>query len=623
MGGTGGNDLPTFIAKGFDLEGLPVQREVTAVDKHQAFEQLEREGLTSIRLRELVNGDADEPQLLGAPVLEPFEDEEPTVVRRAQDRKPLPRVSPEVPQFVPQWPTIPMPPPETVSPQTPDPGEAAARSASPPPAPSPPGPPSTAPPPGSRLRSPEFIAPTDTPRSSLSRPSPVDPVTRPLTEASSGRAAIPPLTASEMRWPISSPGATSRNGSATPRTKMLAALEEPAVRQAPEPRFQEAPAEPEPRPTRLVEWLEDRWDGARQAYKRLQKPVDPQRRRMNDVDRMAFFSGLGSMLTVGIPMVRAVSSMQEQFVDPVSRASMGQLIATIRQGKPLSVAMGSMPKTFSRLQIGSVRGAENAGNLPLVLARLHRYEERTLSLTRQVRAQMSYPLLVFACAFVLVLFVGRSLLTGMIPVMAQAKLKMSTSMSIVLSLAKALDHPLVVVLIVGGFLGAAYALLRWLQTEPGQGARDRFLMHAPIVRKPLRKVETGRMCEAVATLYRSGLPLLQCLDVAGASSPNVVVRESFSMLGADLREGKTLAQAMARVGFFDRTVVQLVYVGEVSGKLEMAFTKIAQYNDIEVRSALEQFAAAIEPVMMVVLGAVVGVIALIAFAPLYQLVATL
>jgi type II secretory pathway component PulF len=340
---------------------------------------------------------------------------------------------------------------------------------------------------------------------------------------------------------------------------------------------------------------------------------------MATVDRMAFFSALGNMLSVGIPMLRAVRSLQEQFVDPLSRAVMEALAHDLARGRALSAAMAALPRTFTRLQIGAINGAEQSGHLTLVLHRLHRYDERTLSLTRQLKSVLTYPAVVFACAIALVLFIGRSLLTGMIPALAQARVEMSASTRLVLALARLLDQPLAVAIIVGAAALGLWQLLRWLATAHGQAFRDRAMLRAPLLGAPLRKVETTRICEALATMYGGGLTMLACLEVMREATPNVVAREAVGAICVDLREGRALSEAMRRSGFFEKTVVQLVMVGEESGRLEAAFEKIAQYNELEVRTALDQLAAALEPLMFVGLGTLVGIIALVAFTPIYQL----
>jgi len=397
---------------------------------------------------------------------------------------------------------------------------------------------------------------------------------------------------------------TTREMPAEPRTRGLAVVDEPLERSEPaRPRADEEPPSIwKPRP---------------------HKPVDPRKRAMPAVDRMNFFSSLSAMLSAGIPLMRGVRSLQEQYSDPVSAATMTHLATTVAQGKSLSTAMAGLPLTFSKLQVGSVRGAENAGNLPSVLGRLHRYDERTLSLRREVQSHMSYPIMVFGCALVLILFVGRFLLTGMLPVLEQARVKINFTTSVAISIARALEHPLVLLLCVAAVAAGVWQLMRWLKTQRGALIRDRFLMEAPLLRGPLRKVETVRACESLATLYGSGMTILQCLEAVQSSSDNTVVRMALASVVEDVREGRSLAQSLQRTGFFDKTVVQLVYVGEETGNLDMAFTKIAQYNDLEVRTALDQFTAAIEPVMMVILGVTVGIIALMAFAPLFQVLQTL
>jgi len=433
--------------------------------------------------------------------------------------------------------------------------------------------------------------------SKVTRPMPVPTAEQKATAIESLRR---PQGGSKVTRPMPVPSAEQKAAA----VKALATIVEPEAVEAP------PPPRSEPRAPLAIE-----------PRRPPRKPVDPRKKAMSPVDRMSFFSSIAGMLAVGIPLMRAVRSLQ--FADPVSDATMEWLATQMSRGNPLSAAMATLPSTFTTLQIGSVKGAERGGNLPAVMARLHQHEERTLSLTRQVRATMTYPLVVFVCAVVLVSVIGRTLVTSMLPVLEQARIQATGFTALAVGVARALDNKWLVRTTLVLLAGGLFQLWRWLRTPPGREFRDRALMRSPILGGPLRKVEIGRLCESIATLYESGLPLLQCLDAARDAAANLVVRQSLASVMSDMKHGSSLSESMGRTGFFDRTVAQLVYVGEESGNLKMAFSKIAQYNDLEVRTALDQFAAAIEPVMLLVLGFAVGTIALIAFAPLYQLASSM
>jgi type IV pilus assembly protein PilC len=188
---------------------------------------------------------------------------------------------------------------------------------------------------------------------------------------------------------------------------------------------------------------------------------------------------------------------------------------------------------------------------------------------------------------------------------------------------QALHNPFVLLVLVGLVGFGVHTLRQWLKTEQGAAKRDQLLIRVPILGDLLRKIEVTRICESLATLYGAGLPLLQCIEVTAEACENTLGRQALLDIADDVRDGKPVWRGMKRSGFFTRSVVQMVNVGEESATLETMLGKIAQYNDLEVRTALEQFAAAIEPVMIVGLGVVVTVIVLVAFAPLYQLIAVL
>ena len=324
------------------------------------------------------------------------------------------------------------------------------------------------------------------------------------------------------------------------------------------------------------------------------------------------------MLTAGIPLARALDSMCEQLVDSGARTAMKRIREEIRRGQPLSAAMAALPGVFTQLQLGVIRGAEASGRLPPALLRLHDYEERAMALHRRMRAVLTYPLSVFACAICLVLIIGRSMVTGMAPLLEQAKVEVNLVTRLAMALAKTLDQPVAMIVFVALFAAALHALARWLQTTAGRDWRDRTLLRTPIVARLLRRVQTARICEMLGLLYGSGLPVLQCLDLTARACDNVVARDAIAVVVDELGQGNGLSDSFARSRFFDRTVVQMIAMGEETGQLQLALGKIAQYNELEVQTALDQFAVAIEPLMFTFLGVVVGIIALVAFAPLYH-----
>lgn len=343
---------------------------------------------------------------------------------------------------------------------------------------------------------------------------------------------------------------------------------------------------------------------------------------MSVADRLTLFGTLGNMVAVGIPMTRALGSLAEHLSHPGARATVIDLLTGIEKGQPLSAVMAKMPLVFSRLHIGAIRGGERSGRLCAVLTRLREHEARSQALSRKLRSVLTYPCFVMACALVLVAALGRSLLTGMAPMLLDAHVKLTPLTRATITCAQALEHPgalLALLLCCGAGVGFG---LRWLRSERGRVISDRVMFRLPVVGPLMRRVETAAICETLTLLHGSGLSLSSSLEMAADTSESTVTREALLQAQHDIAEGHSFSEALAQTGFFDRTVVQMIAVGEETGHLEKSFVKIAQLNSLEVEAALEQFGAAIEPLMFALLGGVVGVIALIAFAPLYSVLET-
>ncbi|NDD26702.1 MAG: type II secretion system F family protein [Proteobacteria bacterium] len=344
---------------------------------------------------------------------------------------------------------------------------------------------------------------------------------------------------------------------------------------------------------------------------------------MRAVDRMAVFGYLGQMVNVGIPLARALDSIAEQYPDGHTRAVLSRLGLELRHGAALSTAMRRFPGSFSALHVGVIAAGETSGRLAPCLQRLARHEERWFSLTRQVRAMMVYPLFVFGAALVLITGLAQVLVSGVAPIVADAKIKMNPLSRLVFWVAGGLRNPAAWALVLAGGIVLGVALARWRRSPGGQRALERLVLRLPLVGEITRKIEAARVCESLATLHESGVAISRALIMTANACETEACRQALLDVESRVVNGMTLSEAFERSGFFHISVAHMVAVGETSGKLTSMLIRSAGYHDLEVRTALEQFAAALEPMMISGLGVLVAVIILLAFAPLYQLVSGL
>lgn len=344
--------------------------------------------------------------------------------------------------------------------------------------------------------------------------------------------------------------------------------------------------------------------------------------RVSVFDRMTFFSYLSTMLMAGISLARALSTLSIQYTDPRTRRVLECITLDLAGGRSLSQAMRRFPRAFSSLHIGVVAAGEHGGRLPASLLRLARHDERWLSLSRKVQAMLVYPLVVFGAALVLVVALAQVLVSGVAPVLVEAKVKMNPLSAAVFGAATLLGDWRAWGIAVVGLMCAAVLLTRWLRSPSGKAVREQAIMRLPLIGPLTRRIEVTRVCESLATLYECGVPLSTALKLAAESCATSVACDAMRRVEADVGLGVTLAEAFGRSGLFGRSSVQMVAVAESSGALSTMLAKIAFYQDLDVRAALDQFVAGVEPLMIGGLGLVVAFIIIVAFAPLYQLMAT-
>ena len=347
------------------------------------------------------------------------------------------------------------------------------------------------------------------------------------------------------------------------------------------------------------------------------------RRRFTDLDRLAFFDHLAIMLTVGIPLSRALAALATQCGGGGAQGVCEGVLAGLRAGDSLSLAMNRLGGTFSSLEIGVVQAGEACGGLPLVLGKLAACQERRMTRSRQVLAAVTYPLVVFALALLLLGGVAHVVSRGILPVLEEAGTEVGLGTRLLFALLALPTHPVECLLLGGLLAGGAFFIRSRLQTLEGRRLVDRWILRVPLLGNAVRCVEVARVCDSLALLCEAGLPLIHCLESARRGCSNSQAADSLACAVRAVTNGESLSRGLDRGGFFPRVVVQLTAVGEESGRLGDMLHRVAQYSDLEGRAALDRLQASLEPLMVLGIGLVVGLVVLGVLTPLYQAIATL
>src|SRR5688572_5150217 len=327
------------------------------------------------------------------------------------------------------------------------------------------------------------------------------------------------------------------------------------------------------------------------------------------------------MIDAGLPLVQCLDILGKQ--EPHKGFS-GVILKTredVEAGAALADAMKKHPKTFDALFTNMIAAGEAGGILDTILKRLAVYIEKSVKLKGEVKSAMIYPIAVIVIAAIVV----SAILWKVIPTFAQlfaglgAQLPLATR--VVISLSDMLVSYGWILIIVMGV--AAWAIKTYYATENGRRVCDAILLKTPILGNILRKVAVARFCRTLSTLMASGVPILDGLDITARTAGNAIIEDAIQLTRSAIERGETISTPLRETGVFPSMVVQMINVGETTGALDAMLSKIADFYEEEVDTAVAGLLTLMEPVMIAVLGVVVGGIVIAMYLPIFDLISKL
>jgi len=334
-------------------------------------------------------------------------------------------------------------------------------------------------------------------------------------------------------------------------------------------------------------------------------------------DMVVFTRTFSTMIDAGLPIVSGLDMLSNQAENQRFGKILQQVKNEVESGKSLSEAMGSHPKVFDDLFRNLVAAGEAGGILDVIFRRLATYLEKAAKLRRQVRGALVYPSVIVAVG-VLVVFV---MMTKVLPVfekmfvdLGAGSLPAPTRM--VLAISHAITDNIVVFTLVSA--ASVAGLVTLLRTERGRWALDVVVLKAPVIGNVMRKIAVARFTRTLGTLLSSGVPILDALDIVAKSAGNKVVAQAISHARAKIAEGKDIASPLLETGVFPPMVVQMIGVGEQTGAMDDMLQKIADFYEEEVDAAVSAMTALLEPIMLVVLGGIVGGLLIAMYLPIFE-----
>ena len=332
-----------------------------------------------------------------------------------------------------------------------------------------------------------------------------------------------------------------------------------------------------------------------------------------------FARQFATMIGAGVPHVRCLSILSAQNENPRFRDVISKVRQDVEAGANLSRALQSHPKVFSDLFINLVKAGEAGGILDEILDRLANYLESSEQLKQKVKGALTYPVVVLSIAIAVVVFLVTFVLPSFEAIfidMGDAKLPTPTKMLLALS---AFMNQYFILLVIA-FAAVVIVIKKFLDTEKGKRFMDINLLKLPAIGPMLRKVAVAKFTRTLGTLIASGVPILQALEVTADTAGNVVISDAINKTRVGIREGESIAEPLKQSKVFPPMVVQMIAVGEETGELDGMLTKIADFYDQEVDTAVKGLTSIIEPLVIVFMGVVIGGIVMAIFMPMLELV---
>lgn len=342
--------------------------------------------------------------------------------------------------------------------------------------------------------------------------------------------------------------------------------------------------------------------------------------KVSSADLVMFTRQLATMVDAGLPLVGALTALFEQ-ADPKKQSGLrrviGEVTAQVQDGATFNESINKHPHIFNRLYTSMVRAGESGGMLAEVLDRLAGFLEASERLRKKVKSAMTYPVIVIGIALAITTF----LIVKVVPVFGSifadfgAKLPAPTQFLIDLSdFVRSYWY-----IIVGVIVGIFYAIRTWLRSKTGAETWDRWKLKLPVFGPLTHKICMTRFARTFAQLIRSGVPILEVLQIVGDTSGNCVITNALRGVSTDVEKGDQLTVALGRQAIFPPMMLRMVSAGESTGKIDTMLEKMADFWDEEVEATLSALTSLLEPMLIVVLGVIVGGIVIAMFLPIFKL----
>jgi len=343
---------------------------------------------------------------------------------------------------------------------------------------------------------------------------------------------------------------------------------------------------------------------AKTSFSQLSLPEISLRGRIRQRDLLVMTQELATLISSGLPLDRALSVLNGLTTKEELKKAVSQILRAVQQGKSLAEALGDFPKIFPPLYVNMVKAGELGGFLETALQRLAEYMERAQQVQDEIKSALTYPVLLTLTGGASIVVLLTYVLPKFTVIFGDLGQALPTSTRILMGISEGLRSYwwLLILLAVGAWLG----LRRYIATPQGRFQWDRWRLHLWVLGALLTKREVGRFARTLGTLLKSGVPLLQALEVVQDVVDNEVMSRALKEVRVGVREGQGIAGPLGRSGTFPTLALQMVSVGEETGRLDEMLMRVAEYYERDTYNQVKRLTSLLEPVLILVMGLAVG-----------------
>ena len=351
---------------------------------------------------------------------------------------------------------------------------------------------------------------------------------------------------------------------------------------------------------------------------KLKKKSYSSGKKITDADITLFTRQLATMMKAGVPLLQSFDIVAKGNANPSVSKLLQDIRGDVETGTSLNQAFRKFPLYFDPLFCNLVGAGEQAGILEDLLTRLAIYKEKTQAIKKKIKSALTYPIAILSVAFI----VTAVIMIFVVPAFKQVFTSFGADLPAPTLVVMAISDFVVAYwyLIFGGLFGAIYFFLQtWRRSLQMQRTMDRLLLQAPIFGEVIRKATIARWTRTLATMFAAGVPLVESLDSVGGASGNNVYLDATIKIQTEVSTGTSLTVAMQNTNLFPSMVTQMVAIGEESGALDGMLGKVADFYEEEVDEAVASLSSLMEPIIMVILGVIIGGLVVAMYLPIFKL----